>query len=142
MSVEENKALIRRLYQEVDKRNLAAMDEIFSPNFVDHNPVPIPGLAHGLEGVKQIFGMADTAFADVVHDLADMIAEGDKVVVRVTARGSFKNEFADIPPNGQQVAMEGIVVYRVTDGKIIEKWVEHDIRGLMVQMGVPLSAQE
>ncbi len=90
MSTEENKKIIRWLYEETNKGNLAAMDEFFAPNLADHNPPPIPGLAPGLEGVKQSFAIFYNATPDGYHTIEDMIAEGDKVVVRITARGTHR----------------------------------------------------
>ena len=136
MSVEESKNLIRRLYEEVDKGNLSAMDEFFAPNLVDHNPPPIPGLVPGLKGIKQAFNMFLTAHADGAHTIEDMIAEGDKVVVRITGHGTHTGEFLGSPPTGKQLTMTGIAIYRIAGGKIVERWAEHNLLGLMHQLGV------
>jgi predicted ester cyclase len=138
MSTEENKKIIRRLYEETNKGNLAAMDEFFASNLVDHNPPSIPGLAPGLEGVKQSFAIFYNATPDGYHTIEDMIAEGDKVVVRITARGTHTGDLFGIPPTSKQLMMTGIAIYRIAGGRIVERWSEQDKLGLMQQLGVIL----
>jgi steroid delta-isomerase-like uncharacterized protein len=136
MSVEENKALIRRLYDETNRWNLAAMDDLFAADMIDHNPPPVPGMAPGLEGIKQAFRVFLDAHPDGTHTVEDMVAEGDKVVARVTGRGTHTGELMGIPPTGKELVMTGIAIYRIANGKIVERWAEHDLPGLMHQLGV------
>ena len=89
MSTEENKALVRRFYEEIDKGNLAAMDELVAEDYLDHHPPPFPGLHHGREGLKQAFQIFWKATPGY-HCIDDQIAEGDKVVTRLTAIGNTK----------------------------------------------------
>lgn len=134
MSTEENKQLVRRLYAEGFK--FTAMDEFFSPNFVYHDPPPIPGLQPGLEAIKQTFRAFASAAPEgnpVIHEL---IAEGDFVVVRMTAAGLHTGELFGVPPTGKRLEMTGIVVYRFENGKIAERWAQHDFLGLMHQLGL------
>ena len=88
------------------------------------------------EGYKQFFAMTHSAFPDFHSTLEDMFAEGDKVVQRFTARGTHKGEFMGIPPTGKQVTITGIAIHRITGGKIVEDWVNMDMLGMMVQLGV------
>jgi ketosteroid isomerase-like protein len=74
---EENKALVRRFYEEMDKGNLAAMDDLVAKDYVDHNPPPFPGLGSGLAGLKQSFEIFWKATPGY-HRIGDQIAEGDK----------------------------------------------------------------
>ena len=136
MSADENKALIRRLMEAADKGDLAATLTCFADDYVDHNPPTIPGLAPGIRGVQQAFEIGVVAFPDAYHTVSHLIAEDDLVVARVTGQGTFKGEFAGIPPNGQPVSMEGIVIYRIAIGKIVEKWAQQNRLGLLQQMGV------
>ena len=137
MSIEDNKRLVRRLYEETDKQNFAAMDEFFSVDLIDHDPPPIPNLKPGLEGIKQAFKVFATAFPDGTHAIHDLIAEGDRVVVRVSGIGTHKGEFKGIPPTGKPVEMTGIVIYRIERGKIVERWAQHNFLGfVMQQLGV------
>lgn len=134
MSTEDNKRLVRRLYAEGFK--FSAMDEFFSPNLIYHDPPPIPGLKPGLEAIKQAFRTFAAAAPEgnpVIHDL---IAEGDKVVVRMTAAGRHTGELLGVPPTGKRLEMTGIVIYRFEGGKIVERWAQHDFLGLMYQLGL------
>ncbi len=84
MSAEENKRLVRRFYEAIDRGDLNAMDEFVAEDYVDHNPPPFPGLAKGREGLKQVFKIFSAATPGY-HRIEDQIAEGDKVVTRMTS---------------------------------------------------------
>ena len=90
MSTEENKALVRRWFDELDKRNFAIIDELIAEDYIDHNP-PIPGTPDGREGVRMASMMLHAAFPDAVHTLEDQMAEGDKVMT-MTVRATFTGE--------------------------------------------------
>jgi predicted ester cyclase len=106
-------------------------------NYVDHNPPPVPGLAPGLEGLKQAFPIFYNATPDGYHIIDDLIAEGDKVVVRITACGTHTTgDLFNIPPTGKQLTMTGIAIYRIASGKSVERWSEQDKLGIMQQLGV------
>jgi predicted ester cyclase len=141
MSSEDNKALVRRWYEEVfNKKNSAAIDEFFDPTFVDH-ALP-PGLPGDLSGSKQFIGMYLTALPDLYITIEDMIAEGDKVVARLTASGTQQGAFMGIPPTGKHVTVTGIDIIRIAGGKFVEHWLEQDTLGMMQQLGViPLPGQ-
>ena len=137
MSTEDNKRLVRRLYEETDKQNFTAMDEFFSADLIDHDPPPIPDLKPGLEGIKQAFKVFATAYSDGAHVIHDLIAEGDRVVARVSGTGTHTGEFKGIKPTGKPVEMTGIVIYRIEGGKIVERWAQHNFLGfVMQQLGV------
>jgi steroid delta-isomerase-like uncharacterized protein len=132
---EANKALIRRWLAEMDKRNLHIVDELVAVDYIDHNP-PIPDLAPGREGVKQANALLLTAFPDAMHTVEDQIAEGDKVVTRMTVRGTFVGEYLGIPPNGKQITAEGIMIHRIAGGQLVEHWAMADNLRLFQQLGV------
>ncbi len=135
MSVEENKVIELRFFEEVvNKGNLAVIDELVAPNFVQHDAPP--GITADREGMKQFFAMHLSAFPDFHSTLEDMFAEGDKVVQRFTARGTHKGEFMGIPPTDKQVTITGIAIHRITGGKIVEDWTNMDMLGAMQQLGV------
>jgi steroid delta-isomerase-like uncharacterized protein len=134
MSLEENKAIVRRWFAETDKGNDAIVDELCAPDYIDHSP-PIPGMAQGNAGVKQANAALRAAFPDTVHNIEDQIAEGDKVVTRLLARGTFVAEFLGIPPNGKVVEITGTTIHRVRDGKLVEHWANPDLLSLLQQMG-------
>ena len=104
---DQNKAIARRFLEEVvNKGNLAVADRLVVPDFVDHNP--LPGLEAGAEGFKQSFVVFRAAFPDLKYTIEDIIAEGDKVVVRWTAKGTHKGELLGMPATGKHVAITGV----------------------------------
>jgi steroid delta-isomerase-like uncharacterized protein len=135
MSTEENKALLRRFYRElVDQGNLAIIDELIAPDMVEHEELP-PGIPPGREGVKQFFALMRSAFPDVQVAVEDMLAEGDKVVARVTFRGTHRGEFIGVPASGKQVAFTAIDILRIVDGRLVEHWGQTDNLGMLQQIG-------
>ncbi|MFQ6116758.1 MAG: ester cyclase [Candidatus Bipolaricaulia bacterium] len=136
MSVEENKALVRRVYEEVhNKGNLDAADELLASDFVDHNPFG-PNVPPGPEGIKQEFTVFRRAFPDLNATIEEIIAEGDKVVTRLTIRGTHKGEFMGIAATGKQMILSVIDIVRISGGKVAERWGVEDNLGLMRQLGV------
>jgi predicted ester cyclase len=102
MSTEDNKALIRRFYEEVfNQRNLAALDDFYAPDHVDHT-LP-PGLPVSPEGTRQAIATMLKGFPDLSITIEDLIAEGDKVVTRFTTHGTQRGGLGSIPPTGKQV---------------------------------------
>src|SRR5215217_3185625 len=109
MSAEENRALVRRWFEELDRRNFAIIDELLPVDYVDHNP-PLPDLPPGREGVRQSSVALANAFPDAVHTIEDQMAEGDKVMTRMTVRATFLGERRMIKPTGNIVEITGIDV--------------------------------
>jgi len=134
MSTEENKAIFHRIYEEfLNQGNSDVADELFVTNYVNHS-IP-PGQPQGLAGEKQFIATFRTAFPDIQFTIEDLIAEGDKVVGRVTWRGTHKGELMGIHPTGKKVTVEGIDIIRFADGKAVENWYSGDTLGLMQQLG-------
>ena len=134
-STEANKASMRRFYDEVfNKKNRAAIDEFIDPQQVDH--AAPPGTPGGLEGAKHTVTMYLTAFPDLHFTVEDLIAEGDKVVARLTTRGTQQGVFMGIPPTGKHVTVTGIDINRLAGGKSVEHWLNMDTLGLLQQLGV------
>jgi len=134
-STEVNKASMRRFYDEVfNKKNRAAIDEFIDPTQVDH--AAPPGTPGGLEGAKHTVTMYLTAFPDLYFTVEDLIAEGDKVVARLTTRGTQQGVFMGIPPTGKHVTVTAIDINRMADGKSVEHWLNMDTLGLLQQLGV------
>jgi predicted ester cyclase len=135
MSTEANKASTRRFYDEVfNKKNRAAIDEFIDPNHVDHSAPP--GTPDGLKGVKQTLNMYLTAFPDLHFTVEDIIAEGDKVVTRLTCRGTQQGAFMGIPPTGKHATTTAIDISRMAGGKSVEHWLNMDTLSLLQQLGV------
>ena len=135
MSAEDNKALVRRFVEEVQSGgNTDLIDEICSPEFVNHSAPP--GLPADCEGIKILTTMFKGAFPDSYFSVEDMIAEGDKVVTRKTFHGTHEGEFMGIPPSGRTVNVSLIDIVRISDGKVVEHWSVGDDLGMMQQLGV------
>ena len=134
MSTEANKALVRRWWEETDKGNLAIIDELCAPDYVDHSP-PLPGMGEGSAAVRKAHETLAAAFPDTVHTIEAMIAEGDLVVTRLRGRATFTGECLGIPPNGKVVEITGITIHRVVDGKLVEHWANIDSLSFMQQLG-------
>ena len=135
MTTEQNKALVRRLVEELFNRgNLGLVDELFAPNFVEHEELP-PGMPRDREGVKLLTTMLRSAFPDFKATIDDIVAEGDKVVVRQTWSGTQKGEFMGVPPTGKSVSFGVIDILRIADGKCVEHWGLMDSMAMMTQLG-------
>ena len=134
MSTEQNKALIRKFEELINSRDLDTALTLLSPEFADHTPAV--GLPPGVEGVRAFFTMQFAAFPDSHSTSLDMIAEGDKVVHRMSTEGTHQGEFLGIPATGKRVTMTYIDIWRTADGKLAEHWVEADMMGMMQQLGV------
>jgi steroid delta-isomerase-like uncharacterized protein len=146
MSIEENKALVRRAYDEVfNKGNVAVVDRLFAPNFVVHldypTNVPVPAeMQQSLEELKQFVSQFRTTFPDLNYTVELQVAEGDIVATRSTARGTHKGEYRGltykgIPPTGKQVTWTETQIFRIADGKIVEQWSNEDDLGRLQQVG-------
>ncbi len=135
MSVEENKALDRRWYEEVwNQGNVASYEELASPDLVTHNPPP--GITGDFEGVKQAISIHRTGFPDLHFEIEDQLTEGDKVVTRSTLTGTHRGEWVGIPPTGKRVSIKAITIQRWRGDKMVEAWLAMDMLGWMQQLGV------
>ena len=136
MSAGENKALVRRYAEEVlNQSNLDLFDEIFAPDFVQYGADP--DQVSGVEDLRQFFIMLRCGFPDFQVTIEDLFAaEGDKVVLRFTFRGTHQGAFMGVAPTGKQVTMTGIDIFHIADGKIVELWNEEDVLGMMQQLGM------
>ena len=135
MSTDAMKALTRRAIEEGwNQGKLEVFDEVDAPEYVDH--APAPGQGPGVEGYKQAVQMTRAAFPDLQITVEDMIAEGDLVVTRWTARGTHQGEYMGIPASGKSVQVTGVNIGRFENGKVVENWANSDQLGLLQQLGV------
>jgi steroid delta-isomerase-like uncharacterized protein len=134
MSTEANKSLVRRLTEASNSGNLAVYDELLADSFVDRSAPP--GFPNDREGQKQFAMMLNVGFPDANQTIDELIAEGDKVVMRWTGRGTNQGEFMGMPATGKPVTVTGIDIYRLEGDKIVEHWGEWDMMGMMQQLGV------
>lgn len=129
MSTERNKAIVRSFYDAVlNRKQLDVIDTLCAPTY--HGDAPGADRA----AFKQFYGRFLAAFPDLHVSFEDVIAEGDKVVVRAIARGTHREEFLGVPATGRQVSWTGISVTRVVDGQIVEQTGEQDFLGLLQQL--------
>ncbi len=135
---EENKAILRRVTDEVfSQGNLDLVDELFAADYVLHDPGIPGGELRGTEDFKQRWvSMFRTAFPDLRLSVEDQVAEGDKVVTRYAGRGTHRGELMGIAPTGMEVSVGGIILSRVSGGRIEEEWNSFDALGMMQQLGV------
>ena len=142
MSTEQNKALVCQMVEEIFNRgNVSLADEFLAPDFVEREELP-PGIPSDREGVKQLTIMMRSAFSDFKATIDDVIAEGDKVVIRQTWSGTHKGEFMGIPPTGKSVSFGVIDIIRIAGGKFVEHWGQMDSMGMMQQLGaIPAPGQ-
>ena len=135
MSAEDNKRLVCRFYEAIDNGNIEAMDELVAEDYLDHNPPPFPGLGKGREGLKQAFKIFWEATPGR-HHIEDQIAEGDRVVTRLTSYGKHEGDLPGAPRTGNDLKMTSITIHRIADGKLAEKWAEKDVMSFLKQIGV------
>jgi steroid delta-isomerase-like uncharacterized protein len=134
MSLEANKELVRRYQEAHNTNNLDALDTIVAEALIAHSLMP--GVGAGLEGGKLVHQMAVGAFPDFHAEIEDLIAQGDKVVARMTFRGTHTGgPFMGIPPSGRTFAFSATSIFRVSNGKIVEHWGEEDSLGWLQQLG-------
>ncbi|MFN2235293.1 MAG: ester cyclase [Anaerolineales bacterium] len=132
MSIETNKAIVRRYFDQVlneQRHDLA--EEFLAENIELHGS----SLAPGLDVVRQWFTMFAAAFPDGHNTVEDLVAEGDRVVARTIFNGTNEAEMQGIPATGKKVSMPGITIFRLDNGKIAEGWVLNDNLSLMQQLG-------
>jgi steroid delta-isomerase-like uncharacterized protein len=134
MSVAENKAIVRRWFEEVwNKGNLDAVDELVAATVVSE--IPGEPEVRGPEAWRQQVSSTRAAFPDLAFTIEDQIAEEDKVATRWTLRGTHQGEFMGVPATGKQVTVTGISITRYANGKNVGSWNEMDLLGLMQQLG-------
>jgi len=117
MSLEENKTIVRRLFEAFNKQDLALLDELIAPYYVDH-----PRQLRGLESYKQHLTMFYKSFPDSHETIEDIIAEGDKVWIRVKGTGTHTGEYRGLAPTGKKITWEAVDIWRIVDGKVVELW--------------------
>ena len=134
MSTESNKAVVQRFRDALDAGDLDGAMAVFAPNAVVHMgsaPEPL-----NMEGFKQMGQLLLSAFTGSTSTVEDMIAEGDKVVSRLTFGGAHTGDMMGIPPTGKSVAISEIIIDRLADGQIVESWRLFDQMAMMQQLGL------
>ena len=132
MSLEENKAIVRRFIEAYNQRDLDLFDDFVAADFVDYTHQQ-----QGLESLKKIFNIAFIGMPDLHETIEDIIAEGDKVWVRVTYKGTNTGEWLGLAPTGNKItAMGAVDIYRIVNGKLAEYWNVTDPMDFNKQLGI------
>jgi steroid delta-isomerase-like uncharacterized protein len=132
-STEGNKAIVRRFIDEVFVAGRPdAVDELVATDFVPHT---WGAMANGRDGLKQAIERVGQGLEDVAMTIEDMVAEGDRVAVRLTSRARQVGEFMGMPPSGREYEIGEIHLFRVADGRVAEHWHQADFLGMMRQLG-------
>ena len=132
---EQNKALVRRVVEElVNKGNFSLLDELVDSDYTYYEPTV--GEIQGRDGYRSLVSMYRSAFPDVTLTINEQIAEGDKVVTHWTARGTHQGELMGVQPTGKQVTVQGVVISRIENGKLMQDFESYDVHGMMRQLGV------
>jgi ketosteroid isomerase-like protein len=134
MSVEDNKAVVRRFYEAIDNGEIEALDALVAEDYLDHSPPPWP-VPPGREGVKAAFRLFWEATPGR-HVIEDQIGEGDKVVTRLIAYGKHEKDLPGIPATGNDMEMTATVIHRIADGRLVEKWSDKDVLRMLQQLEV------
>ena len=138
---EQNKALVKRIYETFSKGDLEAYKEMLAPEYVWYLPSrstkPI-----SREEIIEFGKMLHNAFPDITYSVEELIAEEDKVMSRFIMRGTHEGEYQGIPATGNKVEVSGVMITRIENGKAIEDKEELDALGLMMQLGMELKPKE
>jgi predicted ester cyclase len=134
VSTEQNKAIAQRIYDEViNQEKRAVIDEVFAPGVVIHDP--FMGAITGIEAFRQLLGMFDAAFPGHRVQVEAVIAEGEYVTVLHTHTATHSGPFMGMPPTGKQIVVNGVELYRMANGQIVEFWRKDDDVSLLMQLG-------
>lgn len=133
MTLDQNKAIARRFIQEVfvDQDEQAA-DELTAPDFVPHS---WPGVQPGVDSLKEAQRRVAVGLEDARMAIEDVIAEGDKVVVRLTSHGRHAGDFMGLPASGKEYDISEIHIFRIANGQVAEHWRDADMLGMLRQLG-------
>jgi steroid delta-isomerase-like uncharacterized protein len=133
MSLEENKAIVRKMFEAINKQNLAELDEVMSLDFVLHMHAQ---QKQGLEDSKQVVKSEMRGFPDLHVTVEDIIAEEDRVCVRLKETATHTGEYRGLAPTGNKLSYTVAAIWRISDGKIVEGWIVYDQLEFLEQLGV------
>lgn len=133
MSVEENKATMRRFLEGLNQKNLAVVDEIYDANYIAH--VVGRQEVRGSERVKELLTTLFSDYPDLHWTIESMVAKGDKVLLRYTTQGTHNREITGIPPTGKEITASGVSIYRIAGGKVVEGWDITNQLGMLQELG-------
>ncbi|WP_313691128.1 ester cyclase [Halorarum halobium] len=130
----ENERLARRIPEELaTERDLDLVEELYAEDAVEHDPV---GDHRGRDAIRRSFEQFLEGFPDVTATVEDVVTEGDRVAMRVTIRGTHEGLFMGVEPTNRSFEIQNTVFTRIEDGKIVERWVQPDMFGMLNQLGI------
>jgi steroid delta-isomerase-like uncharacterized protein len=137
MTPEQNKALVRRWLEAINKADASVTDDVFAPDCVRRQiyHASVARVGRGPDAIKRRIGEWLVAFPDWQFTVEDMLAEGDMVITRCTVRGTHRGELFGLPPTGREVAYTEILISRIVEGRIVEQSVLIDRLGLLQELG-------
>jgi predicted ester cyclase len=132
-SLEEKKAIVRKMFEAISKHTLVSLDKLMAPDFVLH----MHGQqTHGWAVGRKVVEDEIRAFPDFHVAIEDIIAEGDKVCVRLQETGTYKGEYHGFAPTGNKLSYAVAAIWRIVEGKIVEGWIIYDQMEFLKQLGV------
>jgi steroid delta-isomerase-like uncharacterized protein len=133
MSSEKNKAIVRKMFEAINKQSLASLDKLMAPDFVLHMHTQ---QTQGWEVNRQVVEDEIKAFPDLHVAIEDIIAEGDKVCVRLQETATHTGEYRGLAPTGNKLSYTVVAIWRIVEGKIVEGWIVYDQLDFLKQLGV------
>jgi steroid delta-isomerase-like uncharacterized protein len=132
---QENKQVVRQFFELLDRHDTDSIGQLLvsSTNYSFHiggMPSPVDWNEH-----KRLLASVNNAFPDLHHEIVDMVAEGDKVAIRLSVNGTHKEEFQGIPPTGKKLSLDEMGFITIIGGKITEGWISADRMRLLQQIG-------
>lgn len=135
MSIEQNKNIVSRVFNElINQEDKSVIDQIFAADVVVHDP--FMGTAHGVDAFRQLLGMFDAAFPGHRVTVEGMVGEGDFVSVLHTHTATHGGDFMGVPPTGRTGVVNGLELFRLENGRIVEFWRKDDDVSLLMQLGI------
>jgi steroid delta-isomerase-like uncharacterized protein len=133
MSLEENKAIVRKMFEAINKHDLASLDKLIASDFVLHMHTQ---QTHGWNVNRRVIEDEIKAFPDFHVAIEDIIAEGDKVCVRLQETGTHRGEYHGLAPTGNKLSYTVVAIWRIVEGKVVEGWVIYDQMDFLKHLGV------
>lgn len=127
-----NESLVRHYYQAINEGNLDALDALVAPDFIHHTR----GMPAGLAIFKRVLLMFRQGFPDLHNTIEAVILDGDLVVARTTTRGTHQGPFLDHPPTGRPFEAPAIEIFRLANGRLVERWGVFDTIAMLQQLGL------
>jgi steroid delta-isomerase-like uncharacterized protein len=135
MTLEQNKAVVRRFYEAFESNDLATLETVLAPDLAvyAHSGTNPESRQDHLQGIN----MSQAAFADSHYMIEEQLAEGDRVATRVRFQSTHsRGEFMGVSPSGKQISVSGITIERIKDGRIVERRISYDQMSIMQQLGI------